>query len=127
MRKIIHTEQAPAAIGPYSQGVCCDNLIFTAGQIPLDPKTGKLVENSFEEQVYQVLRNISGILAATGSSSLDQVIKFTVYVTDLNNFAILNRVFERYFSVDPPARSVVQVAALPMDAQVEIEAVALKL
>ncbi|MFB0516246.1 MAG: RidA family protein [Candidatus Neomarinimicrobiota bacterium] len=126
MRTIIHTSQAPEAIGPYSQGVCCGDLIFTAGQIPLDPATGKLVEGPFEDQVYQVLRNISGILSATGASSLENVIKFTVYLTDLNNFAALNKVFERYFSREPPARSVVQVAALPLGAEVEIEAVALR-
>ena len=126
MRTIIHTHQAPEAIGPYSQGVCCDSLVFTAGQIPLDPVTGQLVEGAFEEQVYQVLRNIAGILAAAGASSLEDVIKFTVYLTDLNNFAVLNKVFERYFSKDPPARSVVQVSALPLGAQVEIEAIAVR-
>ena len=124
MRTIIHSDQAPEAIGPYSQGVCYDGLVFTAGQIPLDPATGKLVEGPFEEQVFQVLRNIAGILAASGASSLEDVIKFTVYLTDLNNFAVLNKVFERYFSIDPPARSVVQVSALPLGAQVEIEAIA---
>ena len=126
MRTIIHTHQAPEAIGPYSPGVCCDGLVFTAGQIPLDPATGKLVEGAFEEQVFQVLRNIAGILAAAGASSLEDVIKFTVYLTDLNNFAVLNKVFERYFSIDPPARSVVQVSALPLGAQVEIEAIAVR-
>ena len=126
MRTIIHTQQAPEAIGPYSQGVCCDGLVFTAGQIPLDPATGKLVEGAFEEQVFQVLRNIAGILAASGASSLEDVIKFTVYLTDLNNFAVLNKVFERYFSIDPPARSVVEVSALPLGAQVEIEAIAVR-
>ncbi|UCH09099.1 MAG: RidA family protein [Fidelibacterota bacterium] len=124
-RRVIHTAQAPEAIGPYSQGICCDNLIFTAGQIPLDPKTGKLVTGSFEDQVYQVLRNLSGILS-TGGSDLDHVIKFTVFLTDLNNFAALNRVFEKYFATDPPARSAVQVSALPLGAEVEIEAVALR-
>ena len=126
MRTIIHTHQAPEAIGPYSQGVCYDGLVFTAGQIPLDPATGKLVEGAFEEQVFQVLRNIAGILAAAGASSLEDVIKFTVYLTDLNNFAVLNKVFERYFSIDPPARSVVEVSALPLGAQVEIEAIAVR-
>ena len=126
MRTIIHTQQAPEAIGPYSQGVCCEGLVFTAGQIPLDPATGQLVEGPFEEQVFQVLRNIPGILAAAGASSLEDVIKFTVYLTDLNNFAVLNKVFERYFSIDPPARSVVEVSALPLGAQVEIEAIAVR-
>ena len=125
MRTIIHTDLAPAAVGPYSQGVCVDHLIFTAGQIPLDPDTGKLVEGSFEEQVYRVLRNLAGILSAAGGS-LDSVVKFTVYLTDLDSYATLNDVFERYFAADPPARSVVQVAALPLGASVEIEAVALR-
>ncbi len=125
MRTIIHTDKAPAAIGPYSQGVCCGELIFTAGQLPLDPATGKLVDGPFEEQVDQVLRNLSGILTAAGSG-LDHVIKFTVYLTDLGNFPVLNQVFGKYFAQDPPARSAVQVAALPLGAVVEIEAVALK-
>ena len=126
MRTIIHTDKAPKAIGPYSQGVCCGELIFTAGQIPLDSTTGKLVNGPFEEQVEKVLRNLSDILTA-GGSDLDHVIKFTVYLTDLGNFSVLNRVFEKYFAQDPPARSAVQVAALPLGAEVEIEAVALRL
>ncbi len=125
MRTIIHTDKAPAAIGPYSQGVCCGELIFTAGQIPLDPATGKLVNGPFEEQVEQVLRNLSGILS-TGGSDLNHVLKFTVYLNDLTNFSTLNQVFEKYFAQDPPARSAVQVAALPLGAEVEIEAIALK-
>ncbi len=125
MRTVIHTDKAPAAIGPYSQGICCGNLIFTAGQIPIDHATGKLITGSFEEQVVQVLHNLSGILSSTGSS-LDQVVKFTVFVTDLSNFPVLNRVFAQYFKEDPPARSAVQVAALPLGAEVEIEAVAVK-
>ena len=125
VRTIIHTDLAPEAVGPYSQGVCVDNLIFTAGQIPLDPDTGLLVEGNFEEQVYRVLRNLAGILSAAGGS-LDSVVKFTVYLTDLDSYATLNDVFERYFAADPPARSVVQVAALPLGASVEIEAVALR-
>ena len=125
MRKIIHTDQAPAAVGPYSQGVCWDNLIFTAGQVPLDPATGKLVEGPFEEQVYQVLRNLSAILSAA-SSSLDNVLKFTVYLTDLGDFEDLNKVFSKYFDSEPPARSAVQVAALPLGARIEIEAIGLR-
>ena len=125
MRTIIHADQAPEAIGPYSQGVCCGELIFTAGQIPLDPSTGQLVKGPFEEQVEQVLRNLSGILAA-GGSDLDHVIKFTVFLTDLGNFSTLNKVFAKYFVDSPPARSAVQVAALPLGAEVEIEAVAVK-
>ena len=125
MRTIIHTDKAPEAIGPYSQGVCCGELIFTAGQIPLDPSTGKLVDGPFEGQVEQVLRNLSGILSA-GGSDLDHVLKFTVFLTDLSNFSTLNKVFAKYFADNPPARSAVQVAALPLGAEVEIEAVALR-
>ena len=125
MRTVIHTDKAPQALGPYSQGVCWGNLVFTAGQIPIDPATGKLIDGSFEEQVTQVLHNLSGILASAGSS-LDQVVKFTVYVTDLGNFPVLNQVFARYFKEDPPARSAVQVAALPLGAELEIEAIAVK-
>jgi len=126
MRTIIHTDHAPEAVGPYSQGVCCGELIFTAGQIPLDPTTGQLVEGPFEEQVEQVLRNLSGILTA-GGSDLDHVIKLTVFLTDLGNFSTLNKVFAKYFADSPPARSAVQVAALPLGAEVEIEAIAVKL
>ncbi|MCH7851582.1 MAG: RidA family protein [Candidatus Marinimicrobia bacterium] len=125
MRTVIHTDKAPQALGPYSQGVCWGNLVFTAGQLPIDPATGKLIDGSFEEQVTQVLHNLSGILASAGSS-LDQVVKFTVYVTDLGNFTALNQVFARYFKEDPPARSAVQVAALPLGAELEIEAIAVK-
>lgn len=125
MRTIIHTDKAPAAIGPYSQAVYCGNLIFTAGQLPIDPGTGKLLEGPFEEQVEQVLRNLAGVLGAAGSS-LQDVIKFTVFLTDLGNFGTLNQVFAKYFSESPPARSAVQVAALPLGAEIEIEAVALK-
>ena len=124
-RRIIHTAQAPEAIGPYSQGVCCENLIFTAGQIPLDPATGKLLDAPFEDQVYQVLRNLSGILSS-GGSDLDHVIKFTVYLVDLDNYAALNKVFGKYFAQNPPARSVVQVTALPLGAELEIEAIAIR-
>ncbi len=126
MRTIIHTDKAPEAIGLYSQGVCCGELIFTAGQIPLDPASGQLVDGPFEEQVDQVLKNLSGILTA-GGSGLDHVIKFTVYLTDLGNFSTLNKVFAKYFADSPPARSVVQVAALPLGAELEIEAIALKI
>ncbi len=125
MRSTIHTNLAPAAIGPYSQGICAGNLIFTAGQIPLDPITGKLIEGSFEDQVMQVLRNLSGVLTA-GGGSLETVVKFTVYVTDLGNFGKLNDVFAKYFDQEPPARSAVEVSALPLGADVEIEAIGIR-
>ena len=125
MRSIIHTNQAPAAVGPYSQGVCAGELIFTAGQIALDPATGKLVAGSFEDQVMQVLHNLSGVLTA-GGGSLETVVKFTVFVTDLGNFSRLNDVFAKYFDQEPPARSAVEVSALPLGAQVEIEAIGIR-
>lgn len=125
MRHIIHTDKAPQPGGVYSQGVSCGELVFTAGQVPINPATGQLIEGDFSEQVMQVLHNLSGVLSAAGSS-LDQVIKFTVFVTDLDEFAQLNKVFEQFFADSPPARSVVEVAALPLGAQVEIEAVAVK-
>lgn len=126
MRKVIHTHQAPEALGPYSQGVCAGDLIFTAGQIPLNPGTGKLVTGSFEDQVMQVLHNLSGVLTA-GGGSLETVVKFTVFVTDMGNFSRLNEVFAKYFDQEPPARSAVEVSALPLGAEVEIEAIGMRL
>ena len=122
-RKTIHTNLAPEAIGPYSQAICVDDLIFTAGQIPLDPATGQLLQGSFPDQVQQVLRNLAGILSTAGSD-LDHVVKFTVYLTSMDDYPLLNEVFGRYFTTDPPARSVVQVAGLPLGARLEIDAIA---
>lgn len=124
-REIIATPHAPAAIGPYSQAVQIGDLIYTAGQIPLVPETGKLVEGGIEEQTQQVLQNLSQILEA-GGSNLAHVIKTTIFVTDLADFAALNKVYGSFFAGDPPARSTVQVAALPLGAKVEIEAVAIR-
>jgi 2-iminobutanoate/2-iminopropanoate deaminase len=120
--KVIKTENAPQAIGIYSQGIGYADFVFTSGQIPLSPKTGKLVEGDFKAEVMQVLENLSGVLEA-GNSSLEKVLKFTVYLTDLKNFSLLNEVFADYFKSNPPARSAVEVSALPMGARVEIEAV----
>jgi 2-iminobutanoate/2-iminopropanoate deaminase len=124
-REIIATQKAPAAIGPYSQGVQIGDLIYTAGQIPLVPGTGKLIEGGIEEQTRQVLQNLANILEAAGSS-LAHVVKTTIFVTNLGDFAAINQVYGSFFAGDPPARSTVQVAALPMGANVEIEAVAIK-
>jgi 2-iminobutanoate/2-iminopropanoate deaminase len=124
-REIIATQKAPAAIGPYSQGVQIGDLIYTAGQIPLVPGMGKLVEGGIEEQTRQVMENLANILEAAGSS-LAHVVKTTIFVTNLGDFAAINRVYGSFFAGDPPARSTVQVAALPMGANVEIEAVAIK-
>ena len=120
--KIINTAKAPKAIGPYSQGVNYHNLVFTSGQIPLNPKTGELVSGDFKAEVLQVLENLDAILNAS-NSSLQKVPKLTVFLTDLSNFTELNEVFVSYFDDHLPARSAVQVSALPMNARVEIEAI----
>lgn len=123
--KIIKTSDAPAAIGPYSQGIEHNDLIFTSGQIPLNPNTGKLVEGDFKKEVAQVLNNVDAVLKE-GGSSLDKAIKLTVFVTDLGKFSELNEVFESVFGENPPARSALQVSALPLGVRVEIEAVGTK-
>ena len=119
--KTIHTNKAPKAIGPYSQGKVIGNYIFTSGQIPLKPD-GELIENNFHEECKQVLQNLNFILEKSGSN-LNNVIKLTVYLTDLNNFTILNKIFEEVFTKDYPARSTIEVSKLPMNARVEIEAI----
>ena len=120
--KTINTDNAPKAIGPYSQAVKHNNFMFTSGQIPLDPDTGLIVSQNFKEQVYQCLKNIQGILKEE-NLSLSAIIKLTVYVIDLNNFSKLNEVFEDFFIDFYPARSAVEVSRLPKDSQVEIEAI----
>lgn len=122
-REIISTPHAPAAVGPYSQGVRVGELIYTAGQIALVPETGKLIEGGIAEQTRQVMQNLARVLEAAGSS-LAKVIKTTIFVTNLADFATINQVYGSFFADNPPARSTVQVAALPLGAQVEIEAVA---
>ncbi|MDR0787528.1 MAG: RidA family protein [Gemmatimonadota bacterium] len=120
---IIQTSDAPSAIGPYSQASVAGPFVFTAGQIPLDPATGELVTGEIEAQTEQVLRNLKAILEAAGSS-LNAVLKTTVFLADLNDFAGMNGVYARFFDNHRPARSTVQVARLPKDALVEIECVA---
>ena len=120
--KIINTDKAPKAIGPYSQAIKHNDLMFTSGQIPLDPDTGLIVSEDFKDQVHQCLENIRGILEAE-NLLLNRIIKLTVYVIDLDNFSKLNEVFEDFFEGAYPARSAVQVSRLPKDSQVEIEAV----
>ena len=122
-RRIISTEKSPAAVGPYSQGVRLGNIVYTAGQIPLNPETGQLVEGGIEAQTQQVMENLRQVLVAAGSD-LTEVVKTTIFVTDINDFATVNKVYGQYFTKAPPARSTVQVAALPLGANVEIEAVA---
>ena len=124
-RTIIATNNAPAAVGPYSQGVQCGDLVYTAGQIPLDPATGQLVAGGIEDQTRQVLRNLQAILAAAGCSMAD-VVKTTVFLMDMADFKAMNGVYADFFPASPPARSTVQVAGLPLGARIEIEAVAVR-
>lgn len=123
VRRIVTTNRAPAAIGPYSQAVVAQGLVFVSGQIPLDPATSALVEGGIAAQTRQVLNNLQAILEAAGSS-LTVVIKTTVYLADLADFGEMNAVYAEFFSGDPPARATVQAAALPRGALVEIEATA---
>lgn len=124
MRKIVATKAAPAAIGPYSQGNMYGNLIFTSGQVPLHPDTGEIVGDTVEEQTEQVLQNVKAILEEAGSS-MDKVLKTTVFIKDMNDFAVINRVYAKYFTEGSyPSRSAVEVARLPKDVLVEIETIA---
>ena len=123
-KEIITTENAPQAIGPYSVGVKCGSFVFTAGQIGLDPKSGTMVSGGVEFETRQALQNLQNILESAGSS-MRSVEKTTVYLSDMNNFARMNSVYAEFFSENPPARSAVQAAALPKNAEVEIEAIAL--
>jgi 2-iminobutanoate/2-iminopropanoate deaminase len=124
VREIIKTERAPAAIGPYSQAVRAGGFVFASGQIPLDPKTGQFVEGGVREQTEQVMRNLTAVLEAAGTG-LDRVVKTTVFLADMEDFAAMNEVYGQYFAENPPARATVQAARLPKDARVEIEVVAL--
>ncbi len=123
----IHTPHAPAALGPYSQAVALDvgnrKLLFLAGQIPLDPETGELVTGPIAEQVERVMSNLQAVLQASGSE-LSRVVKTTIFLADMADFAAVNEVYGRYFSEAPPARSTVQAACLPKNCRVEIEAIA---
>lgn len=123
-KKLIHTENAPKAIGPYSQAVQIENLVFTAGQIGLDPAAMEIVEGGIEAQTRQVLTNLSHVLAAA-NSGLNYVVKTTVFLQSMSDFPAMNGVYAEFFPENPPARSTVAVAALPKGALVEIEAVAL--
>ncbi len=125
MRKIVATETAPQAIGPYSQAISIGEFVFTSGQIPIDPKTGVFVEGGIAEQTEQVLRNLVEVLRAAGTS-LEAVVKTTVFLADMNDFAAMNEVYSHYFLNEPPARSTVQAARLPRDARVEIDVIAVR-
>jgi 2-iminobutanoate/2-iminopropanoate deaminase len=119
------TEQAPAAIGPYSQAIAAAGLVFCSGQIPLDPVTGQIAEGDIETQTRRVLDNLTAVLQAAGSSP-EQVVKTTIFLADMNDFATVNTIYAEYFGTEPPARSTVQVARLPRDVRVEVEAIALR-
>ena len=122
-RTIIATEEAPGAVGPYSQGIAADGFVFTAGQVPINPASGKIEAETIEDQTRQVLTNVDAVLRAAGSS-LDRVVKMTVFMTDLADFQAMNGVYAEFFAENPPARSAVEVAALPLGGRVEIEAIA---
>ena len=122
-KRIIQTEQAPTAIGPYSQAISIGGFLFTSGQIALDPESGMFLSGEIEEETEQTLKNISAILQA-GGLSLENVVKTTVYLSDLNHFSRMNEIYEKYFSKTKPARACVQVAALPKGAKIEVDAIA---
>jgi 2-iminobutanoate/2-iminopropanoate deaminase len=124
MKKQVVTDKAPKAIGPYSQGIVANGFVFCSGQIPIDPATGELNTGTIEEQTRQVLKNVSAVLDAAGSS-LDEAVKVTVFLQDMNDFAKMNAVYAEFFKAPNPARAAVQVARLPRDVKVEIEAIAL--
>ena len=124
MKEIISTENAPGAIGPYSQAIKANGMLFCSGQIPIDPATGEFVEGGVAEQTEQVFKNLSAVLDA-GGSGLDGVVKTTVFLADMNDFAAMNEVYGKYFDSNKPARATVQAARLPRDAKVEIECIAL--
>ena len=124
IKKVIHTEKAPKAIGPYSQAIRTDSMIYTAGQVGLIPETGELVAATVEEQTRQAITNLQNVIGAAGST-LAHVVKTTVYLKDMNDFSKMNAVYAEFFAENPPARSTVAVAGLPKGAIVEIEAVAL--
>ncbi|MDD5503502.1 MAG: RidA family protein [Candidatus Thermoplasmatota archaeon] len=123
MKSAVSTQKAPAAIGPYSQAIKAGNLVFVSGQLPINPATGQLLTGAIEEQTEQVIRNIQSILEAAGAS-LENVVKTTLFIRDMNDFPKINEAYAKFFKNCPPARATVQVARLPKDAGIEIEAIA---
>jgi len=123
-KKVIQTEKAPKAIGPYSQAIQAGNFLFLSGQIPLDPKTGELVKGDIRQQTKQVLENIKGVMESQ-KLGMENVVKVTIFLKDIGNFNQVNEIYATYFPSSPPARSTVEVAKLPRDADIEIEAIAL--
>ncbi|MEI9815251.1 MAG: RidA family protein [Acidobacteriota bacterium] len=125
MKQVIATKDAPAAIGPYSQAIVSHGFVFVSGQIPIDPATGELAAGGIEDQTQRVLQNLHCVLEAAGSS-LAEVVKTTVYLKDMSEFATMNAVYGRFFTDNPPARATVEVARLPKDVRVEIDCIAAK-
>lgn len=123
MKKVVRTEAAPQAIGPYSQAVAANGFVFVSGQIPLDPKTGVLVQGSIGDQVKRVMENAKAVLSAAGCG-MDRVVKTTIYLRNMDDFFAVNEVYGGYFPVDPPARATVAVSGLPKDAAVEMDFIA---
>ncbi len=124
MKQIIKTDRAPRAIGPYSQAIKARGFVYASGQIPIDPATGQFVAGGITEQTEQVMKNVAAVLEAAGSG-LDRIVKTTVFLADMEEFAAMNEVYARFFTSDPPARATVQAAGLPRNARVEIEVIAL--
>jgi 2-iminobutanoate/2-iminopropanoate deaminase len=124
VKEIIHTDHAPQAIGPYSQAIKANGLVFASGQIPIDPQTGQFVPGGIEEQTEQVLKNLAAVLEAAGSG-LDRVVKTTVFLAYMQEFGAMNEIYGKFFSEEPPARATVEAVSLPRGARVEIEAIAL--
>jgi 2-iminobutanoate/2-iminopropanoate deaminase len=124
VKQIIQTEQAPKAIGPYSQAIKSNGFVFASGQIPIMPETGEFVAGGIAEQTEQVLKNLSRVLEAAGSG-LNRVVKTTVFLADMEEFAAMNEIYGKFFSDEPPARATVEASRLPRNARVEIEAIAL--
>jgi 2-iminobutanoate/2-iminopropanoate deaminase len=122
-KNIISTNKAPQAIGPYSQAVRFDNLLFVSGQIPIEPKSGEILKGNIKEQTKQILENLNNILT-TGGSSLNNVLRTTIFLTNLKDYAAVNEMYAQFFEESQPARSTVQVSKLPMDVQIEIDAIA---
>lgn len=125
IKEVIHTDLAPKAVGPYSQAIVANGFVFASGQVPINPAVGKIEAATIEEQAEQVMQNLKNVLAAA-DASFDTVVKTTCFLADINDFAAFNAVYGKYFQTDAPARSCVQIAALPLGAKVEVEVIAVK-